>query len=158
MSAPGVQITIVPESAHVRRALSRLVAAAADLSEPMEEIGAALVTSTQQRFVEKESPDGDAWAAVTTRYARRKVALGRDPRNVLQGQNHLLQSLAYLAGARDVAVGSNRVYAAIHQLGGTDDMPAGPADIPARPYLGISRDDEAEIAAVLDDHLGGATA
>ncbi|MEX2155111.1 MAG: phage virion morphogenesis protein [Gemmatimonadaceae bacterium] len=156
--APGVQVPITIESAQVKRALKRLGAAVQDLSEPMEEIGSSLVTSTQQRFEEKESPEGEAWQPVSKAHARRKVEEGRSPANILRFKNYLLQSISYLADRGSVAVGSNRVYAAIHQLGGTEDMAPGPAGIPARPYLGVSRDDEREIGAILGDYLGGAAA
>ncbi|QYJ99605.1 phage virion morphogenesis protein [Shewanella alkalitolerans] len=33
------------------------------------------------------------------------------------------------------------MYAAIHHFGGTNDMPAGPAAIPARPHVGLSPKD-----------------
>ncbi|MEI8599765.1 phage virion morphogenesis protein [Shewanella sp. PP-Sp27a-2] len=48
----------------------------------------------------------------------------------------LAASVAADSGDFWAAIGSNKIYAAIHHFGGTDDMPAGPAGIPARPYLG----------------------
>lgn len=50
--------------------------------------------------------------------------------------------------------GTNKAYAAIHQFGGSEGMPPGPAAIPGRRYLGIGRDDEDEIATILRDQLG----
>jgi phage virion morphogenesis protein len=47
-----------------------------------------------------------------------------------------------------VAVGTNRVYAAIHQLGGQAGR-GRKVTIPARPYLGVSAADRVRILAVL---------
>lgn len=43
---------------------------------------------------------------------------------------------------------SNKIYAAIHQFGGTTDMPSGPAGIPARQYFGVSTDDEQSMLGI----------
>lgn len=48
-------------------------------------------------------------------------------------------------------VGSELVYAAIHQHGGE---PVGSA-IPARPYLGISDENAADLNAIVEDFISG---
>ncbi|MCG9754998.1 phage virion morphogenesis protein [Shewanella insulae] len=50
-------------------------------------------------------------------------------------------------------VGCNEIYAVIHQFGGTDDMPAAPAAVPARPYMGLSAEDEQSILLIINDYL-----
>jgi hypothetical protein len=51
-----------------------------------------------------------------------------------------------------VAVGTNRVYAALQQFGGTRAQHSQLwGDIPVRPFLGISTDDRARIQEILDD-------
>jgi phage virion morphogenesis protein len=47
------------------------------------------------------------------------------------------------------------VYAAIHQFGGTEGMAPGPAAIPARPYVGLSPESVAKIAAFASAHARG---
>lgn len=46
-----------------------------------------------------------------------------------------------------VSIGSNRIYAAMHQYGGRTRF----GQIPARPYLGISDEDEQAIMGTLQD-------
>ena len=48
-------------------------------------------------------------------------------------------------------MGSNLVYAAIHQMGGKEVG----QNIPARPYLGVSRDDEDDLRRLVTGHLKG---
>lgn len=153
----GVQLQLTADSEGLRRALAALVAAGVDLREPMDEIGAALLTSTQQRFLDEETPAGEAWPELAPGTKERPGPGGR-PRggdHMLRVKGHLFGSLTYLADRTAVQLGSVRVYAALHQLGGTDDMPRGPADVPAREFLGLSREDEEEITNILSDHLRG---
>jgi phage virion morphogenesis protein len=125
---------------------------------PMKEIGAALLTSTQQRFENEESPEGDPWKdlAISTQLRRTSKTSIRGNEHKLRDKGLLYASLTYIASDFEVAVGSNRKYAAIQQFGGTDDMPPGPAGVPARPYLGLSSDDEIEVGDILIEHLGRA--
>jgi phage virion morphogenesis protein len=44
-------------------------------------------------------------------------------------------------------------YGAIHQFGGTSDMPPRLAAIPARPFLGLSDNDEKEVIEILSEFL-----
>lgn len=45
----------------------------------------------------------------------------------------------------EAEVGTNVVYGAIHQFGGEE------VGLPARPYLGSSAEDEADLDAIIDD-------
>jgi phage virion morphogenesis protein len=56
-----------------------------------------------------------------------------------------------------VAIGSNAVYAAIHQFGGPIRQPKRKRiiSIPARPFLGLDQDDEREIIKIAEDWLVG---
>ena len=49
----------------------------------------------------------------------------------------------------EVEVGTNVEYAAIHQFGG-DEVGI---NIPARPYLGLSPDNEADLLSVVEDFI-----
>lgn len=151
----GVELQMTIDDKVVRDAIAALVAAAVDLKAPFEEIGASLVTSTQQRFEDEETPAGEAWPELAESTQARKVAKGtlRGKDHILRVQGDLYRSITYLATATQAEVGTNRVYAALQQLGGTADMPAGPAAVPARPFLGMSEADEQEITQILLDHL-----
>lgn len=152
----GAQIGMsVRDADRIGRALNALMEASGNLRQPFEEIGAALRSSTEQRFEDEVDPEGDPWEELTERTQNQLVTRRRKrgPDHILRRKGLLYQSLTYAATHADVAVGSNRIYAAIHQLGGTDDMDPGPAAVPARPFLGVSDEDEREIEEILMEHL-----
>jgi phage virion morphogenesis protein len=153
----GAQIAFTVDDAAVLRALDGIMFRAVHLGDAFDEIGASLLASTQQRFEDEESPEGKSWAPLAESTQRKKVTKGarRGGDHILRDKGLLFGALTYQAKATEVTIGVNRKYAAIHQFGGTEGMPPGPAAIPARPFLGISEADEREISAILLDHLTG---
>ena len=115
-------------------------------------IGELMVTQTKTRIAdEKRGPEGEDWAPwsdayATTRSARHSLLVG-------EGNPGLLESIANHSAGFDAIVGTNLVYAAIHQFGG--DTGAGHAPIPARPYLGLSGENRREIEEMVTDSLEG---
>ena len=131
------------------RALARRPAAMADL---MDAIGTEILGSTIHRMdAEKTSPDGDRWLGWSEAYGLTR----RAGHSLLVSDQYLLESIHHVATAREVQVGSNWPYAAIHQFGGAD---VGKPGLPARPYLGLSDDDRAEITDLAEDFLAGGLA
>ena len=121
----------------VRRRLSELAPA-------LNEIGEVLLNSTRERFRSRKAPDGTPWAPLSEAYAARK------PKNrgmilVLEGQ--LMKTLNYEADRDGLLFGSPEVYAGTHQFGRAE------SNIPARPFLGLTAEDEAAIADILADYL-----
>lgn len=124
----------------------------------MKVLGQALVRTVQDRFASETDPWGRPWAPLLPAYAQFK----RNP-NILQeagARGGLLGSIHYQAGLRQVVVGTDKVYGAIHQFGGTIRPKGAKAlrfrlgarlvyaksvFVPARPYLGFGPKD---IAAV----------
>lgn len=75
-----------------------------------ENIGLSLVTSTQHRFEESHGPDGSPWPPSV-----RALATGG---KTLIDSARLMRSISYQASDTGVEIGTNVVYAAIHQFGG----------------------------------------
>lgn len=132
----GVQLTATIDDGGALAALKELEARLVDMKPAFDEIGQALQTSTHQRFEDAAGPDGRAWPDLSE---ATKAARGADAKPLL-ARRHLYDSINWRAGMREVAVGSNRKYARIQQLGGEAGRGL-KTKIPARPYLGISRDD-----------------
>nr|WP_308700766.1 phage virion morphogenesis protein [Pseudoalteromonas haloplanktis] len=65
----------------------------------------------------------------------------------------LRDTFAYNVGDESLEFGTNMEYGAIHQFGGNSDMIPRLAAIPARPFLGLSQDDEKEVIEILSDFL-----
>lgn len=119
----GVRLELRVDDQAVRNGLKALAAAGGNLGQAMADIGAALLKSTQDRFEAQAGPDGEPWApfASSTLKSMRK---SRKPPQLLRDSGRLSNSLAYLADAAGVQVGTNVVYAAIHQFGGEVEIPA----------------------------------
>lgn len=111
---------------------------------------AAVVESQTKRRIasEKTAPDGDPWADWSPSYAETR----HDGHSLLQGNNDLLTSIAFDQQGGQTIVGTPLVYAAIHQFGGEAGRNQS-VDIVARPYFGISDDNEAELEEILFDYV-----
>lgn len=143
-------ISITWDDREVTRALQKLAANTNNLSPAFREIGELLVESTKERFSAGKGPNDQPWAknAPTT--------LARKGRNLpLIDSGTLMEQIHYaLIGNDTLEVGSSMEYAAMQQFGGKkSDFLYLWGDIPARPFLGISDQDEAGILAILREHI-----
>ncbi|MFL1552496.1 phage virion morphogenesis protein [Pseudomonas sp. D47] len=138
-------------------------------------------SSSRQRFSDQVGPDGQSW--------KPSQRVARDGGKTLTKDGHLGNSLTASADNSQAQWGSNRIYAAIHQFGGTIEiaarsqsiyfkqnastgvvgnqfvkkgksnfaqrvtMGAYQIDMPARPYLGLSTDDEADILDLVSHRI-----
>ncbi|MBD8554910.1 phage virion morphogenesis protein [Rhizobium sp. CFBP 8762] len=163
MSGASISVTTEVLDGDVRRAFTKLQQAMDDTTPVMDAIGVGLAGSTHMRFVTQSGPDGQAWQALNTDYAQTK----RNSR-ILTESGRLRDSINRQAGNDYVRVGTNVVYAAIHQFGGTIKPKTGThlhfriggqsvmvksVTLPARPFLGISTDDTTMIAETVYDFL-----
>ncbi len=130
--------------AGIEAILGRLVDPALD--DLLDRLGAEGESQTRRRISsEKTAPDGAPWEAWTAAYAKTR----HGGNALLEGEGDLYDSIqSDTQGADAVAWGSNLAYAAIHQHGGLPGMPPGPAGIPARPYLGISAENAADLLGI----------
>jgi phage virion morphogenesis protein len=147
-------------------ALAFLGEAAAKAGRPRDlydQVGAALVASTQARFEREQDPDGNPWPASL----RATLEGGR----TLTDTARLVSSLTHEASDAGVAVGTNVIYAAIHQLGGTIRAKTSKGlrfrspgnggwvtrhevEMPRRAFLGVDEEDEQEIEFIAAAFLG----
>ncbi len=105
----GVRLTLTDQEVALAQ-LAGYIERAAHPRGMFENIGMSLVTSTQRRFEEQHGPDGNPWPP--------SLRAKRTGGKTLIDSARLLRSVTYIASERGVEVGSNAVYAAIHQLGG----------------------------------------
>lgn len=150
----------------LKKALHEAGERAADLTPLMDMIGSHLVGAAQKRIdTTNVSPEGAAWPK-----SLRATLAGGGP--TLYDSGHLWRNINYAASSREVQIGSNLIYAAIHQFGGEirpkngdalvftlangATVVAGKVTIPARPYLGISDEDETKLTDVAVGYFAGA--
>lgn len=119
----GLREALTIEDAEVNAALSRVVQAGGDTSALMSGIGAAMLYSVQRRFEIETGPGGSAWPRHAPRTARQRAqrrSRGAAPLTpkLLRDSNRLYSSITQDVSAATAAVGTNVIYAAIHQTGG----------------------------------------
>lgn len=171
-------IDIQFDDSTVAAAFARLAEAGANLRPFMADVGELLSETTKQRFATSTSPDGTPWEPNTpltiTLFLNRfggsykkdgglskkgeKRAGGKKP---LIGETGALSTtISYQAGPDFVVIGSPMGYAGTQQFGAKARSFAGGrspwGDVPARPFLGISNDDERGILDLAMEHLDAA--
>ncbi|MCL4770052.1 MAG: phage virion morphogenesis protein [Burkholderiaceae bacterium] len=165
--------------------LQGLVQRVSNMRPVLLEIGEDLAESAKQRFSSTTAPDGTAWApnsAVTLARYSAMFARGKDggltKRSAAKlaakkpgtGETRALgTTINYqIQGDDAVGIGSPMVYAGTFHYGaksgefgfgvyatrnGSFPLPWG--DIPARPFLGASEDDKANIVRLVQSYLSG---
>ena len=163
--------------------LHALVGRAQDMRPVLLEIGEDMAESTKQRFSSTSAPDGTAWApnsALTlarysSNFARKKDgSLTKSSATKLAGKKPgtgetrmLATTINYqVQGTDSVGIGSPMVYAGTFNFGaqsgefgfgmhssrvGSFPIPWG--DIPARPFLGASDEDQTNIVRLVRSYL-----
>lgn len=134
----------IGNAAEVKAAFERLEAALTDLTPAFQDIGEALLNSTRERFNTQTAPDGSPWEPLSPGYAQRKK---KNKDKILTLHGRLRGLLNYRAGPREVRIGTPLLYGATHQFGAPE------RNLPARPFLGLSSDDETKLLDLLNEHL-----
>lgn len=122
-------------------ALRRL--ADADLHDLLDNIGSEIEEQTHNRSRnEKTSPEGDAWAKLSPKYerwkAKRTSGVGKGG-GLLMLTGDMDDSIQYFVTGDELEIGTNLIYGATHQYGDKD------RNIPARPFLGLSHENQDDI-------------
>lgn len=145
-----IKIQIEIDDRAVTQMLQRLIDAGQNPRPALLGVGEDLVESTKRRFETQTAPDGSRWERNSPVTIKRK---GRD--QPLTGRGTLMDQINYqLTGNDTLDVGSPTVYAAMQQFGGTkSEFPNLWGDIPARPFIGISTEDEQSILDTFNNYL-----
>lgn len=165
------ELTIKLEGAEaIQELLTGMARRGENLTPIMRAIGDRVTEQTKRRIeAGGPAPDGTPWARPKSDNPRR--------RGTLHVSGHLKDSIRnQLQGSAAVVIGTNKIYGAIHQLGGTTRphtivprraqalaTPYGifkkvrhpGSTIPARPYLGLSRGDREEILGIMNEYILG---
>ncbi len=164
-------INVEVDNRTVLAALQQLAGRIDNLAPALSEIGERLMESTQARFNTSTGPDGQRWApntqATILGYLGRKsgsytkktgklsakgagYAMNKKP---LVASGLLQDSIHWQLIPGGVAIGTDRFAdawdagAAVHQFGSLNGK------IPARPFLGVSDEDERTILEIVGNYL-----
>ena len=120
-----------------------------DLTPLMQAIGSVLEGSTRGRFADKQSPNGVAWAVLMPSTIKAKN--GRS--NILVDSGDLIRSITFHASSDSVLIGTDRPYGKYHQTG--TKKADGSTKMVARPWLGLSQQDQFDINDLIVGYLAG---
>ena len=140
-------IDIELDDREVRRALRRIAGALADPSPAMRAIATRLADRAEDAFETQASPGGMPWPALKPATERARNKSGHVPITILQRSGALVRSILADWSPTEAVAGTNLVYAATHQFGDPE------RNIPARPFLGASGEDNRFIVDTLIRHL-----
>lgn len=144
----GIQFNFEVQDNGVSAALKNVIAAAERPRGAFMAVGNYLIRVHRQRFSDQVDPDGNPWAALDPEYARSKRKQKSRGANLILVLNaYLANHFRYQYSDGDLFFGSDREYAATHQFG----APA--RGIPARPFLGISDDNQEHIIGIFNRYL-----
>lgn len=153
----SIDLAVVVDVRRIQAAFSNLGEMANDRYIPRVAAG-ALLSSTEQAFEQEADPvTGNHWADWSDPYLAWRDERGYTPGKILTLNGDLARSITTDYGPDYALIGSPKVYAAIHQWGGTAGMPPGPAAIPARPYMGLDKPGEADIFNAIKKRAESAT-
>jgi phage virion morphogenesis protein len=147
----GASFDIRLDNEQLRSALDKLIWRAQNLKPVYAAIGEMLLVSHRDRWDrdKKQAPDGSSWATLSPGYKkskRKRESKGAD--KILVLDTFLRDtSLSYSATHSGLKFGANSEYAATHQFGDSA------RNIPARPFLGMSDDDEQAVLDIISDWL-----
>ncbi len=146
----------------VKKALRKLSRHVEDMTPVMKKIGRKIVTSVQEnfnregRYSRKGSWRGGSkrWEPLAESTIKQRKRQGYWPGKILTRLGGLKGSIISHAGKDHVVVGTNVIYAAIHQFGGKAGR-GHRAKIPARPFLVVQDEDLEEIREEIADYIIG---
>lgn len=162
-------IEIRENSAQIAAALGRLAQSAANLTPVMQAIAGVMHRAVEKNFAAEGRPK---WLGLKPPVNKR-----RRGGKLLQDTGQLAASIMEGSDASSAWVGTNKKYAAIHQLGGQTRphviLPRNKkalafggrvvkkvnhpgSKIPARPFLMLAPDDEEKIVRTVSDYLSRA--
>lgn len=159
----SLTFSMVLDEAEGLAGLDRLTGALGDMTGFMDSVGSALVSGARERIsTTSEAPDGSPWPA--------SFRVREEGGKTLWQSGRLLDSVTARPAADHVLVGSNMIYAAVHQFGAViraktaAGLSFGLADgsrhvvsqvtIPARPYIGVSEEDRLTLLDLAAVHFG----
>ncbi|MQT14396.1 phage virion morphogenesis protein [Segnochrobactrum spirostomi] len=167
----GASISVKILDAEAVAALRQIERLMGDTTPVTRAIGVGLVEVVHTHFETESDPQGKAWAPLEATYAANKRGAGILREAGMRGG--LMGSITSRASASGVEVGSNKVYAGVHQEGATITPVNGPflvfrlgdrvvharsVTIPARPFIGVGPHEERVILETILDALDRAVA
>lgn len=160
----GILLHAEIEDSGIRAKLMALLAFGRNPADAMRDIATYGESSTRERFRMQIGPDGNRWKPSLRVQLHGGKTLTKD--------GHLAGSITSRSSSKFAEWGSNRIYAAIHQIGGEIKakfsatlrfrlangafVSTNKVTIPERPYLGVNDENASDILDILQARIEGA--
>ena len=148
MSEKPIEIEFDNKEVHEK--LLNLAQRTENLRPLMKNIAGIFSYSTEENFKEEGRPD--KWLDLAESTKKQRTKKRKWPGQILQVEGKLAASINTFYDNDSAVIGSNLEYAAIHQLGGQASRNKS-VEIPARPYLGISDEEQQEIIDLIVKYI-----
>ena len=129
--------------------LNQLADKTSDLRPLMQNIAGILEDSVEENFEQQGRPK---WENLKKATIVQRTKKGYYPGKILQMRGELAASITSYYDSNSAVVGTNKVYAAIHQFGGKAGRNKN-VEIPARPYLKVGDEENQQILGAVMKHL-----
>ncbi len=159
-----MSITVSVNENEVSSALEALQSAIGNVDPALKEIGEYLIDSTKQRFNDSKAPDGSRWkdnSPVTLlnyagRFKTKRASRIKKKKPGIGETKQLSTQIFYQVANGELELGSPLKYAGTFHFGAKKGQygkrtPWG--DIPARPFLGLSNEDEDVLLDIIRAHF-----
>lgn len=142
----GFELNLKVNNKQLRRANRKLSKAFRQPNRLLKKIGKEEVENAEQRIRRtKRSPDGVFWQPWSYATLRSRQRRGTVPTGLLYESGTLYKGLNYKVRGRSLTIGNSVNYAEFLQVG-TNNMPA-------RPFLGWSKQSEKAIGKMLSNEI-----
>lgn len=142
-------IKVEIEDDRLQRTLRKVYRKVKDLSPAMREIAGIMADAVEENFEAEGRP---AWPELAEATIAQRTKQGNWPGKILQRSGGLVDSITAESDETSAVVGTNKRYAAIHQLGGMAGR-GNKVEIPARDFLSMGDDDIEEAVEVVERYL-----
>lgn len=147
----GISMEIKINDTGVEKELNRLLAKMKSPIGFYKNVGEHIQKVTPERFENEEAPDGSKWEGLSPVTIKSRLRRnGNSPLTIYRETGDFFSSINYQASDDNFKWGSNDVRARIFQLGGETGR-GNSVTLPARPYIGLSSDDENEVLEIAKD-------
>lgn len=142
-------IEIKIDDKDVKGLLNELLNRVKDLSPVMRNIAGIMHNAVEENLKQEGRPK---WKPLSSKTIKAREKKGYWPGKILQMRGELASSITSKYDSSSAMVGTNKVYAGIHQFGGKAGR-GRKVEIPARPFLKLTDQDIEDIKQAVIDYL-----
>lgn len=143
-------IEIRIDNAELQKVLAKLISKTQNLRPLMKNIAGIMADSVEENFDKEGRPD--KWTPLAKSTIKQRTKKGYWPGRILQMRGELASSITNYYDDTSAIVGTNKVYAAIHQFGGNAGRNK-KVKIPARPYLKLTEKEFTQIENEVKNYI-----